>query len=232
VITPAALTVTAQADSRVYDGTTASNAAPLLSGTTYDAVGTAAVQSFDDRNAGTGKTLTASGLLMDDGNGGANYTINYVDSSAGTITPAPLSIIADDAERLVNTPNPPFTASYAGLVAGDTPDSLSGVLDFRTSATIESPEGSYAITPFGQSSTNYDIVYVDGVLDVKTIIDVPDLSGEVRFDPQAFAAGYSGQPSPALQVPRVQYVTDEDKSSDSEPASTVRVKSGGLNVLR
>jgi filamentous hemagglutinin family protein len=232
VITPAALTVTAQADSRVYDGTTSSSAAPVLSGTTYDAVGSAAIQSFDNRNAGTGKTLTASGLVMNDGNGGANYTVNYVDSNAGVITPAPLSIVADDAERLVNTPNPPFTASYVGLVGGDTPASLSGALDFQTTATIESPEGSYLITPFGQSSTNYDIVYVDGVLDVKTKLDVPDLSGEVRFDPQAFAAGYSGQASPVLQVPRVQYVTDEDAADDGEAASTIRIKSGGLNVLR
>jgi hypothetical protein len=232
VITPASLTVTAQADSRVYDGTTSSSGAPVLSGTTYDAVGSAATQSFDDRNAGTGKTLTASGLVMNDGNGGANYTVNYVDSNAGTITPASLSIVADDAERLVNTPNPPFTASYVGLVGGDTPASLSGALDFQTTATIESPEGSYLITPFGQSSTNYSIVYVDGVLEVNTKLDVPDLSGEVRFDPQAFAASYSGQTSPLLRVPRVRYVTDEDTAGDGDPASTIRIKSGGLNVLR
>jgi hypothetical protein len=75
-------------------------------------------------------------------------------------------------------------------------------------------------------------VYVDGVLEVKTKLDVPDLSGEVRFDPQAVAARYSGQTSPVLQVPRVQYVTDEDAADDGEPASTIRIKSGGLNVLR
>ena len=83
VITPALLTVTAQADSRVYDGTTASSAAPVVSGATYDTVGTAATQSFDNRNAGTGKSLTASGLVMADGNGGNNYSVSYIGSTAG-----------------------------------------------------------------------------------------------------------------------------------------------------
>ena len=77
-ITPAALVVMAQADSRVYNGTTASSAAPVVTGTTYDAVGTAATQTFDNRNVGTGKTLTAGGLVMADGNGGANYAVSYV----------------------------------------------------------------------------------------------------------------------------------------------------------
>ena len=134
VITPASLTVTAQADTRVYNGTTSSSAAPVLSGTTYDAVGTAATQTFDNRNAGVGKTLTASGLSMADGNGGANYTINYVNNTAGVITPAPLSIAADDAQRQAGTPNPAFTGTYSGLVAGDTPTSLSGALDFQTAS--------------------------------------------------------------------------------------------------
>ena len=99
VITPAALTVTAQADNRVYDGTTASSAAPVVTGTTYDAVGTAATQTFDNRNAGIGKTLTASGLVMADGNGGANYAVSYVNNTAGVITPASLTVTAQTDNR-------------------------------------------------------------------------------------------------------------------------------------
>ncbi len=232
VITPASLTVTAQADNRVYDGTTASSAAPLLSGTTYDAVGTAATQSFDNRNAGTGKNLAASGLVMADGNGGANYAISYVDNSAGVITPAALSIVADSTERPVETPNPPFTATYVGLVGGDTPASLNGNLDFRTTATIDSPEGSYPITPFGQSSTNYSILYVDGVLDVIAQPDVPEVAAGVGFDPQAVAAGYSDLGSPLQRLPALQYVTGKDKAHGDDSASTIRIVTGGLNVHR
>ena len=86
VINPALLTVTAQPDTRVYNGTTSSGVTPVVSGATYDPVGTAASQTFDTRNAGNGKTLTASGLLMADGNGGTNYSITYVSNTAGVIT--------------------------------------------------------------------------------------------------------------------------------------------------
>jgi hypothetical protein len=216
VVTPASLTVTAQVDSRVYNGTISSSIAPVLSGTTYDAVGTAATQSFDNRNAGVGKTLTASGLVMADGNGGANYTISYVNNTAGAITPAPLSITADDAQRQASTPNPAFTGTYSGLVAGDTPTSLSGALDFQTPATIDSPQGGYPITPFGQSSANYTISYVDGVLLVTAPPRPPEFVDWARFDPQSIAAMYSKQASSIQQV----------------PALNIRIVTGGLNVQR
>ncbi len=99
-ITAAPLTVTAQTDTRVYDGTTHSAVAPLLRGTTYDAIGTAAIQSYDNRNVGTAKTLTASGLVMNDGNGGANYAISYVSDSSGVITAAPLTVTAQTDSRV------------------------------------------------------------------------------------------------------------------------------------
>ena len=197
-ITPAALTVTAQADSRIYDGSTSSGIAPLVTGATYDSVGTAATQSFDNRNVGTGKTLTARGLLMNDGNAGANYTVTYVDG-AGVITPAPLSVIADDAQRPARTPNPQFTATYVGLAAGDTPADLDGNIDFSTSATFESRKGYYPITPSGLSSTNYNIEYVDGVLKVTAQLRPPEYAAWSRFNPQSVASGYTDSAPPALQ---------------------------------
>ena len=123
-ITPAALVVTAQADTRVYNGTTASSAAPVVTGTTYDAIGTAAIQTFDNRNAGTGKILTAGGLVMADGNAGANYTVNYVNNTAGVITPASLTVTAQTDTRVYNgttasrrrpwSPGRPTTPSACG----------------------------------------------------------------------------------------------------------------------
>jgi filamentous hemagglutinin family protein len=166
VITAAALTVTAQTDNRMYNGTTSSSVAPVVTGTLYDAVGTAATQSFDTRNAGTGKTLTASGLAVNDGNGGSNYAITYVADNTGVITTAPLSITADNASRPVNQPNPPFAVTYSGFQTGDTPGALTGTLSYSTPATVGSPAGAYPITPSGQNSNNYAITYVDGTLTV------------------------------------------------------------------
>jgi hypothetical protein len=86
-ITAAPLTVTAQSDSRGYNGTISSGLAPVLTGTQYDAVGTAATQSYDNKHVGTTHVLSASGLVMADGNSGNNYAITYVPSAAtGVIT--------------------------------------------------------------------------------------------------------------------------------------------------
>jgi ABC-type glycerol-3-phosphate transport system substrate-binding protein len=56
--------VTAQTDSRGYNGSLSSSVAPVLSGTTYDAVGITATQTYDYRNVGTTHTLGAGGLVM------------------------------------------------------------------------------------------------------------------------------------------------------------------------
>ncbi len=113
--------MTAQADSRGYDGTTSSSVAPVLSGTTYDAVGTAATQAFDNRNAGTGKTLTASGLVMADGNAGANYTIGYVNNTAGVITPAALTVTSQADSRVYDGTT---ASSVAPVLSGTTYDAV------------------------------------------------------------------------------------------------------------
>ena len=61
-----------------------------------DTVSGTAVQSFDNRNASTGKTLTASlgSLTLSDGNGGNNYALSFVDNTSGVIDPRSLVVTA------------------------------------------------------------------------------------------------------------------------------------------
>jgi|GEM_PF-1466609 filamentous haemagglutinin family N-terminal domain len=80
-----------------------------------------------------------------------------------TIERAPLTITANDATRKVNRPDPEFRASYEGLVNGDTSSVISG-LQFSTTATAGSPEGTYTITPFGATAANYTITFGEGTL--------------------------------------------------------------------
>jgi hypothetical protein len=96
---------------------------------------------------------------------GAGYAINYTGANLA-ITPAPLTVTADNQSRLVGDPNPPFTASFGGFVLGETLANLAGSLAFATPAVTGSPAGSYAITPSGLTSTNYAITHVDGVMQV------------------------------------------------------------------
>ncbi len=86
-VTARAINVTAQTDTKEYDGDDTSAVSPVgdaLQGTdTYNSEGT---QTFDSKDVGTGKTLTASGVDIADGNGGANYDVTYVPDLTGEIT--------------------------------------------------------------------------------------------------------------------------------------------------
>ncbi|MEO8544568.1 MAG: hypothetical protein ABI434_13350 [Burkholderiaceae bacterium] len=58
---------------------------------------TSLTQVFDGKNAGT-RTLAPRGYTVNDGNGGANYSVATLPTQA-TITPAALTIAADDKNR-------------------------------------------------------------------------------------------------------------------------------------
>jgi filamentous hemagglutinin family protein len=106
----------------------------------------------------TGSGLTAIG----------NYVFSQApaNSIALTISPASLVITANNATRTVGQSNPPFTATIAGLVLGQTPSIVSG-LTFTTPATTTSLPGTYPIVPGGASAPNYQVVYgKDGVLTI------------------------------------------------------------------
>jgi hypothetical protein len=94
----------------------------------------------------------------------ANYSVASFTGENFTINPASLMVTADDATRPVGQPNPPFSATYSGFQFGESPAVLTGTLSYSTPATTGSPAGSYPITPWGQSSTNYVMSYVDGTL--------------------------------------------------------------------
>jgi hypothetical protein len=83
-ITKKPLTVTAVTDSRIYDGTVASNKVPLIS--TSLAVGDTAslAETFDTKDVGTGKTMKPT-AVVNDGNSGDNYAVTLVNNLTGVI---------------------------------------------------------------------------------------------------------------------------------------------------
>ncbi|NIA53570.1 filamentous hemagglutinin N-terminal domain-containing protein, partial [Massilia sp. TW-1] len=83
-ITPAALTLTATSNTKTYDATTGAAAGPTVSGLQGADTVTGLSESYADKNAGTGKTLSVNaGYVVNDGNGGNNYTVNTVDNTTG-----------------------------------------------------------------------------------------------------------------------------------------------------
>ncbi|HMF71807.1 MAG TPA: MBG domain-containing protein [Flavitalea sp.] len=97
---------------------------------------------------------------------GANYHVVQYTSASLTITPAPLTISAEDKAKQQGNVNPALTFRYDGLMAGDSPADLTSMPQAQTSATTLSPIGYYEISTNGASSGNYTISFVKGKLSV------------------------------------------------------------------
>ncbi|MCG8475702.1 MAG: endonuclease [Cytophagales bacterium] len=110
------------------------------------------------RRAGT-VALTASQP------GNAQYAPAVPVTRSLVIEKAPLTVTAQDAEKVQGSPDPDFTVEYSGFVYDDTEVDLEGELVFTVlDGTV--------IRPSGLSSPNYSTVFVDGTL---TILDNPNL---------------------------------------------------------
>ena len=156
-ITPRALNVRADDVRRVYgdaDPVFGYTATGLVNGDALSGalVGPGAAVSVGDYAIGLG-TLTAS----------PNYALNYLGGTL-TVTPRPISVVADSLARIYGEANPALTYRITG---GALPngDSLTGAL--ATSATIGSGVGSYAITIGSLTApANYAVDFTAGTLTI------------------------------------------------------------------
>lgn len=94
-----------------------------------------------------------------------NYTITYVAGNLH-ITPATITVTADDKTKVYGANVPALTASYSGWVNTDNESNIATAPTLSTGATSASPVGSYTITASGANIPNYDIVYAPGNLSV------------------------------------------------------------------
>ena len=163
-ISKAALTVTATAASKTYDGQLSATGQGTRSAlVTGDSVNSAGSEAFLDKNAGSTKTVRASGVTIKDAGGAdmsANYAIAYVDNNASTIAQAALTVTATAASRVYGAANPALTGAVTGFVNGETlATATTGVQTFGSAATSTSNVGAYAITGTGLSANNGNYVF-------------------------------------------------------------------------
>lgn len=102
------------------------------------------------------------------GGSSKNYTLSYR-SGLMTITKAPLSVLANDAERIYGDSNPTFSRSYLGFKLSDSESTAFSVLPrIECAATKTSNVGEYPITVSGGISRNYEIAsYENAILTIK-----------------------------------------------------------------
>ncbi|MGH7134822.1 MAG: MBG domain-containing protein, partial [Pirellulales bacterium] len=192
-VTPATLTVTANAQTKIYG-----DADPAL---TYQATGF----KFNDTTAtvlggalsrAAGELVAAGPYAIDQGTLAANtnYVVSFTGSSLA-ITPATLSVTADNKTRLYGSPNPPLSDTITGFVNGDTSASLTTAPTLSTTAAANSSVGSYTITAGGAADPNYAISYISGTLGVTPApltITAENQTMTYGGPLPALTAGYSG----------------------------------------
>ena len=181
-INPAPLTITANDQTMVYGGTRPTLTASLT-GLVNGDPGTDLVNSLtlDTVNAFSGVgayNISISGATS------SNYLITYQPGTL-TITPAALTITADNQTIVQGYLLPQLTASYSGLVNGDTPENLNTAVTLSTMADASSDAGTYAIYATDAADPNYTISYAAGSL----VITRRASSAELTASTQAAVLG-------------------------------------------
>jgi hypothetical protein len=102
--------------------------------------------------------------LVDPDNKLSGYTV-VINNGTLTVTPAPLSIVADDVTRAAGQPNPAFTGTISGLKNGEV---ITASHD--SPATVDSEAGTYPIVPTltvaSGAISNYSVSISNGTLTV------------------------------------------------------------------
>ena len=208
VVTPAPLTIT-PTGTQTYGGT------PTVSygytGLQNGQTGTVVTGLGYTTPATSGSNVGTYGITATGGSS-PNYTITD-GSGVLTVNPASLLITANDTDKVQGSANPVFTASFQGLVLGQTSSVVTGLL-INSPATQSSPIGNYSINPSNGSAQNYTLTYAPGILSVVAAPVTPTQSGTptpiaAATAPQAvtpFNAGSQGNLIPLPETSPTQAV--------------------------
>jgi MBG domain (YGX type)/YDG domain/Bacterial Ig-like domain (group 3)/Invasin, domain 3/Kelch motif len=175
-ITARPITVTATANSKTYDGTTLAAAIPTITGTLASGDTANFSEAYAGKNVGTNLKLISSGS-MNDGNGGANYSVTFVSTTTGTISAKSLTV----SGLTVNSRNYDATtaatlnfasAALSGVVSADTTNVSLNQAGYT--ATLASPNvGTQGVTVsnlalMGSAAGNYTLTQPTGLTGIIT----------------------------------------------------------------
>src|ERR1019366_5991840 len=158
VINQATLTITASANTKTYDGTTSAAATPTTSGLQGSDSASGLTETYDTKNAGTGKTLSISAYTVNDGNSGNNYTVSTVASTAGVINQATLTITASaNTKTYDGSTSAAATPTANGLQSSDSMSGLAETYDTKNAGTGKTLSISAYTVNDGNNGNNYTV---------------------------------------------------------------------------
>lgn len=169
VIAKAPLTVTAQAASKRYGAAVPTLnfiTSGFLPGDTQASALTGTLVTTATATSNVGSYAITQGSLAS-----TNYAINFTGANLA-VTPALLTVTAENKVWRIGQPKPALTVFYTGFVLEETATVLNTAPAASTQATAASPLGQYDITVAGGDDTNYQFTYVTGILTI-TDKDIP-----------------------------------------------------------
>ncbi|GIR46545.1 MAG: hypothetical protein CM15mP56_1210 [Alphaproteobacteria bacterium] len=160
-----ALTASASASNKTYNGNTTASTTLSFSGLAgSETLGQSVSSTFNNKNVGTGKTVTVNSITLSDGsNGGlaSNYTVSAGQTTTADITAKSLTVSGITASNKTYDANTNATVnigsvSYSGLVSGDNfTVSVSGTFDNKNIGTGKTVTLSSSYS--GSDVSNYSI---------------------------------------------------------------------------
>ncbi|MDC0544207.1 YDG domain-containing protein, partial [Alphaproteobacteria bacterium] len=213
-ISTKALTATASASNKTYDGGTTATTTLILSGFIGSETLTSSTSSsFNNKNVGTGKAVTVNSITLADGtNGGlaANYSISAGQTTTANITAKSLTVSGITSSNKIYDGNTVATldsssVTYSGLVSGDSfAGSYSGLFSDKnigTGKTVTisssysgSDVNNYTVTD--QSSTTANITSrplgVTGITVFGLSVNNKEYDGTVTAPLDTSSISYSG----------------------------------------
>ncbi|HXB34651.1 MAG TPA: MBG domain-containing protein [Puia sp.] len=207
---PAPLTITANNVSMVYGGTLPAFGVTYGGFVNGDNANSLTVQPSVTVPANA-SSPAGSYTITPSGASDPNYTISYVNGTF-TITPAALTITANNASMTYGGTVPSLSASYSGFVNSDNSASLTTQPTVSTTAASTSPAGTYPTTASGAVDANYSITYAAGTMTVgKATLTVTANNQSMPL----------GGPLPAFTVSYSGFVNGDGASSlSTQPTAT------------
>ena len=163
-----ALTASASASNKTYNGNTTASTTLSFSGLAgTETLGQSVSSTFNNKNVGTGKTVTVNSITLSDGsNGGlaSNYTVSAGQTTTADITAKSLTVSGITASNKTYDANTNATVnigsvSYSGLVSGDNfTVSVSGTFDNKNIGTGKTVTLSSSYS--GSDVSNLSLIHI------------------------------------------------------------------------
>ena len=142
-------------------------------------------------------SIVAAGGVM------KNYETTEMTPGILTITPASLTIKANDASRLYFENNPEFSFSCVGFLGNDDTSVFSTMPQITTDATKNSNVGVYAIEIGNAVSKNYTLSYEKGQLTIN--------KRQLTVSTQNYTRAF-GEENPTFELSYTGFVNNEDEN--------------------